>query len=110
MAEASGSPAVTAAASVSAAQNDGRPSLTSTPLQSARTPCPGSSMAPSNGSFAPAARATAAASGIDHLAVRQRQRSGLVENDRIDIRQPLDRRTRIEQHAGAKQRARHNHL
>ncbi|MBA7640638.1 hypothetical protein ES703_48309 [subsurface metagenome] len=50
-------------ASPSASQKDGLPSRTAAPSTTARTPLPGSSTAPGSGDLAPAARATAAATG-----------------------------------------------
>ena len=97
----------------------------------ARTPCPGSSIASSNGARGVASRASATASGcrldsasraaicssravdrggIDDARLRQRQRAGLVEDHRVDFGQPLDGVAGIQDHAGAEQRAGRHHL
>ena len=47
---------------------------------------------------------------IHHVEFRQGQRARLVEDDRIDISDALDRIAGIEQDTGAKQRTRHDRL
>jgi len=54
---------VTSVTNASAPQNDGRPRRISAPSTVACTPCPASSTAPTMGDLAPAACATAAATG-----------------------------------------------
>ena len=48
--------------------------------------------------------------GIDDPRLRQRQRAGLVEHDRVDLGQTLDRVAGVEDDAGAEQRAGRHHL
>ena len=113
-------------------QNAGLPSRASMPSIMARTPCPGSSTALRRyGARSRASRATRRRQrmaarerkprralqqvgvdrrGIDDARLRQRQRAGLVEDDGVDLGQPLDRVAGIEDHAGAEQRARRDHL
>jgi hypothetical protein len=117
-------------ASRSAPQNDGRPSLTASPSMKTRTPCPVLRPRPRATIWRwrrapPPRRPDVAceckpsgkrehfrrdARGVDNVEFRQRQRSGLVEDDPVDLGKPLDGIARIEQHAGAEHRARHHRL
>jgi hypothetical protein len=47
---------------------------------------------------------------VHHFEIGQRQRAGLVEDDVVGFRQPLDRIAGIEQHAGLEHRARGHRL
>ncbi len=106
------------------------PSLRRLPSWKTVTPWPGNSCAAS-GFFAPAASATALASGcllasasdpasarssgamsaaIGEARLRQGQRSRLVEDDRVDVGEALQRVAGIEHQAAAEHRARGDHL
>ena len=106
-------------------QKAGLPSRASLPSIIARTPWPGSSIAPDTArARAPRARPPPPADGgstgeprgrfqqvgidrggIVDARLRQRQRSGLVEDDGVDLGEPLDGVAGVEDHAGAEQGA-----